>query len=259
MYLPMISSSKGSRCLILGCSRTKNEAAELLPAIQRYDGPPFKVLRRYIDENPGATHVLDIFVLSAKYGLIDGQTPIANYDRHMTNKRAVEMYDKVMGKIQSDLLPQNYGEIFLSMGRTYLQAMSGLENLVNGQTQVIISDGTAGRKLTELRNWLWGKDISPAKPKESGIITPRTTPQTAILRGHTVTLTTAETVEQLQAGIVQGPDSAHQIRSWYVDINGEKISPKWAAQYLFGVPVNQFSADEARRVLRRLGLNCNKE
>lgn len=256
MYFPMISGFKKSRCLILGCSRVKNETSELLSAIHRYDGPPFKVLRRYIDENPDASHVLDIFVLSAKYGLIGGQTPITNYDQHMTNKRAGEIYAKVMGKIQSDLLPQNYGEIFLSMGRTYLRAMSGIKNLVNGDTQIIISNGASGKKLTELRNWLWSKDISPAKSKKSDIITPRSTPQTAVLRGRTVTLTTAEAIDQLQDAIVPMPGSAYQIRSWYVDVNGKKISPKWAAQYLFDIPVNQFSADEARRVLRRLGLNC---
>jgi hypothetical protein len=67
-------------------------------------------------------------------------------------------------------------------------------------------------------------------------------------------------MERLQAGIIQEPVSAaYQVRSWYVDINGERISPKWAAQYLFDVPVNQFSADEARRVLRRLGLNCYQQ
>lgn len=248
-----------SRCLILGCSRTKNKNSELIPAIQRYNGPSFKVLRRYMNENPGNSDTLDIFVLSAKYGLIDGQTLIANYDQYMTNKQATEMYGKVMERIQNDLLPQNYCEIFLSMGKTYLQAMSGLENLVNGHTRVIISDGATGRKLADLRNWLWGKDISPTKPKESGTITPKTTPQTVVLRGRTVTLTTAETVEQLQAGIAQTPDSAYQMRSWYLGINGEKISPKWAAQYLFNVPVNQFSANEARRVLRRLGLNCSRK
>lgn len=255
----MSTSSNKSRCLILGCSRTKNESPELLPAIQRYDGPSFKVLRRYLNENPDASHALDIFVLSAEYGLIAGQTAIANYNQRMTDKRAVEIYDKVMGKAHSDLLPRNYDEIFLSMGKTYLRAMNGLENLVNRHTQIIISDGGAGQKLTELRNWLWGAELSSTRLDERGFVAAKTTPQTAILRGRTITLTTSETMEHLLAGIAQELDSAHQVRNWYVDINGEKISPKWAAQYLFGVPVNQFSADEARRVLRKLGLNCYQQ
>lgn len=255
----MVADSQKSRCVILGCSRTKNESPELLPAIQRYDGPSFKVLRRYLDKNPDGGQMLDVFVLSAQYGLISGQTSTANYDRRMTDQRAVEISDKVMEKIQRDLLSKNYDEIFLSMGRAYLRALNGLNELVNGHTEVIISDGTAGRKLTALRNWLWGKELPPTKPEEPEFVKAKTTPQMAVLRGHTVTLTTAETIERLQEGIAQEQDSARQVRSWYVDINKEKISPKWAAQYLFGVSVNRFSADEARRVLRRLGLNCYQE
>lgn len=247
-----------SRCLILGCSRTKNKTPELLPAIQRYDGPSFKVLRRYLDKSDGASHVPDIFVLSAKYGLIDGDAPIANYDQRLTNKQADAIQDKVMEKIQKDILSQNYGEIFLSMGATYFRTLQGFENLVKGDAQIIISNGASGKKLAELKKWLWGKDIAPIRSKAPDIIQPFTNPQTVILRGSTVILTTSETVAQLQAGIAQMSDMAYQVRTWYVDIDGEKISPKWAAQYIFDVPVNQFSADEARRVLRRLGLNCNK-
>jgi hypothetical protein len=249
-------NSKKLRCLILGCSSTKNEAPKPLPAIHRYDGPPFKVLRRYLEENPNASDMLDVFVLSARYGLIGGQTVIASYDQRMTDKRALEMHNSVMEKIQSDLLPQNYDEMFLSMGKIYLQVVAGLEDLVNGDSRVITSRGTAGKKLTDLKNWLWGTSASPANPKNPCLVVASTSPQTAVLRGHTVTLTTSQVIKLLQESVARDEFSARQIRNWYVDVNGEQISPKWAAQHIFGVPVNQFSADEARRVLRRLGLNC---
>lgn len=254
----MIARTKKSRCLILGCSRTKNESPEPLPAVQRYDGPTYRVLRRYLGENH-QDQSLDIFVLSAKYGLIDGCLNIDNYDQRMTNSRANDLHDQVMAKIQKGLLPKNYGEIFLSMGKTYLRALDGLENMVNGRTTIIISNGASGRKLTELRNWLWGKELSPKRSKEPDFVVAKITPQTAVLRGNTITMTTKEAIQHLQLGINNNTEAAHKVRSWYVDIAGEKVSPKWAAQTLFDMPVNRFSADEARRVLRRLGLNCYKQ
>lgn len=156
--------SEQLRCLILGCSRTKIGSPELLPAIQRYDGPPFKVLRRYIKEN--TSYGLDVFVLSAKYGLIDGQTYIPNYDQCMTKERALEIHDNVISMVENNLLHRNYDEIFLSMGKVYLSAMSGIEDILNGK--VVVSNGPPGKKLAGLRNWLWGRDLS--QPKEVGVL-----------------------------------------------------------------------------------------
>lgn len=162
--------SEQLRCLILGCSRTKIGSPELLPAIQRYDGPPFKVLRRYIKEN--TSYGLDVFVLSAKYGLIDGQAYIPNYDQCMTKERALEIHDNVIRTVENNLLHRNYDEIFLSMGKVYLGAMSGIEDILNGK--VIVSHGPPGKKLAGLRNWLWGRDLSqevgaPVSPTDKAI------------------------------------------------------------------------------------------
>lgn len=226
-----------------------------MPAVDRYDGPPYKVLRRYLREHPNGNQQLDIFILSAEYGLISGNAPIPNYDRRMTPKRATALNDEVLEKIRQDVLAKQYDEIFLSMGKTYLQAVAGIDNLINGSTDLILSQATAGKKLTELKGWLWGQTASPTN-KPIKTITPHTEPQTVTLRGQTITLTTNEALAQLQAGIIKEPNAAHQVRTWYVAVNDAQISPKWAAQYLFDLPVSQFSADEARRVLRRLGLNC---
>lgn len=252
----MIVNANKSRCLIIGCSRTKNTTPESLPAIQRYNGPQFLVLRHYLDLNPDASLSLDIFVLSAKYGLIGGQTAINDYDRQMTNRRATEIQEEVRKKIENDLLPKEYNEIFLSMGKVYLRAIETLEELVDEKTRVIVSTGASGRKLTALKGWLWERDLTSIKPREPASVAPNTNPQTVVLRRRTITLTTTEAINYLQAKADDAHDRAHQVCSWYVSVSGERLSPKWAAQTLFGVPTNEFSSDEARRALRRLGLNC---
>ena len=73
------------RLLVLACSERKVTAAGLLPAVDRYDGPPFRVLRKYLREHTGAP---DILILSAKYGLIPSDQQIPYYDCRITRASA---------------------------------------------------------------------------------------------------------------------------------------------------------------------------
>ena len=78
--------------LVLGCSQTKRETPGLLPAIDRYDGSPYKVLRKYLREHEWPTN-LSVAILSAKYGLIGGFTGIEDYDERMTPEKALRWVD----------------------------------------------------------------------------------------------------------------------------------------------------------------------
>ena len=76
------------RLLILGCSQKKRPDSGLLPALTRYDGPMFRVLRKFLRECPGEAQGLEIYILSAEFGLIPASQPIPNYDRRMTLQQA---------------------------------------------------------------------------------------------------------------------------------------------------------------------------
>ena len=67
--------ARTGRMLILACSRRKRLDEGLLPAIDRYDGPAFRVLRRFLRERPAGAP--DVLILSAKHGLIAHDLPIA--------------------------------------------------------------------------------------------------------------------------------------------------------------------------------------
>jgi len=68
--------------VILGCSQKKLTSAGVLPAIERYNGPTYQVLRSFLRHSawPGS---LSVGVLSARYGLIGGLAPIEYYDQRM--------------------------------------------------------------------------------------------------------------------------------------------------------------------------------
>ena len=56
--------------LILGCSDKKIENFSQTPALEVYDGPNYRVLRKFLREN-GWPPGLMIKIISAKYGIID--------------------------------------------------------------------------------------------------------------------------------------------------------------------------------------------
>ena len=61
------------KLLIIGCSKRKRQLQEA-PAIEVYDGPYYRMLRK------AKLEAVDISILSAKYGLIDYKTKISPYD-----------------------------------------------------------------------------------------------------------------------------------------------------------------------------------
>src|SRR5436853_1489062 len=83
-----------NRLLILACSQKKKSGAQNLPAVERYDGPTFRVLRKFLGELPQeAPHVL---ILSAQYGLIEASHNIPHYDHCMSAARARELRPQVL-------------------------------------------------------------------------------------------------------------------------------------------------------------------
>jgi hypothetical protein len=82
------------RALLLACSQRKVPTPDLLPAIDRYDGPAFRVVRRYLRTNSDSD--LIVYIVSAEFGLIPSCRPIPLYDRRMTDDRATELAPSIV-------------------------------------------------------------------------------------------------------------------------------------------------------------------
>lgn len=57
-------TSSDLRLLILSCSRRKRSDRGLLPALERYDGPTYRVMNKFLRVNPSGTQSLDVYILS---------------------------------------------------------------------------------------------------------------------------------------------------------------------------------------------------
>ena len=98
------------RLLILSCSQRKHTSQNPLPAIERYNGPLFFVLRRFIRECSRKASELDVYILSAAYGLIPEDFLIPLYDQKMNLSRVVELHPQVKTTFLG-ILQNNYTSI----------------------------------------------------------------------------------------------------------------------------------------------------
>jgi hypothetical protein len=134
--------------LILGCSLRKQQLPELLPAIDRYDGVFFQVLKKFLRESE--EKALDVLIISARFGLIEVKTPIPDYDQRMTKQRAAELAPSVIAKLRSCLHKSHYKEIFINIGKDYEATLGGIREL-NG---AIWAAGSIGKRASRMKKWL---------------------------------------------------------------------------------------------------------
>jgi len=242
------------RLLILSCSRRKRLDSDPLPAIERYDGPAFRVLCRFLQERSNEIERLHVFVLSAAYGLISSAHPIADYNEMMTRQRAAELHDEVLDTLANLLRNNDYSSLCLAVSKAYLAALEGWPTLVPSDITVTVTDGPQGIKLSQLKRWLW-RDVADSPGSKQREARPRGVVR---LRGVELRLTPAQVLEKAQAALVEDRTGADRFREWYVEVDDQRVASKWLVSVLTGLPVSAFTTGEARRVLERLGVQVRR-
>ncbi len=134
------------KLLILSCSNKKRNISGAA-ALEVYDGPSYKILRKTRRND------LDILILSAKYGLIGSETPISIYNQKMTRNIARETRGRITNQLSEFLASRNYGEIYVELGKTYMNAIDFGSHKLVGQN-FIFDSGTIGVRLHNLKMWL---------------------------------------------------------------------------------------------------------
>ena len=229
-----MAETKACRLLMLSCSQRKRPGAGLLPAIDRYDGPIYRVLRRYqrgfSTSNPQGNSLPDVYILSAKYGLISADQPIVDYERRMTAQRADELRPRVLADLH-DLLRTNtsYQVIFFCMGREYWQVFQGWDASYRPMLSVVKAEGSMGGKQAQLHDWLHGAPPASPAAVHDGV---------ARIRGVEVDLTTQQVLEVARRALRSDRKNAARFHSWYVPIDGQRVAPKWLVSQLTGLMVN---------------------
>ena len=138
--------------LIIGCSQRKLSTPETLAAVERYDGPTYRALRkaRRDDRIP---RMLDVLIISAKYGLLPCQQPADNYNQLMTLKRADKLRPEIQNRLKSFIQTKRggYDQVFINLGKTYMQTLDGFHW---GLLSTLEASGGIGQKTSQMKAWL---------------------------------------------------------------------------------------------------------
>jgi hypothetical protein len=140
------------RLLILSCSQRKAPTQGRLRAIDRYDGPAFRVLRKYLREV--ADDSLAVLILSAQHGLIDSEREIKWYDRRLSDDSIDRLRPQVMRTARRVLRSHRWRAVGLCASKEYRSLVKGLAELMPADVRLDLLAGGLGKRLTALRFWL---------------------------------------------------------------------------------------------------------
>lgn len=138
------------KLLVLGCSQTKRDSLGMLPAIERYDGSPYRVLRKFLRDSEWPSD-LSVAILSAKYGLVGGFTGITDYNQRMTPSKASELAPTCHTTLTN--WAKSHTSFHFSLGRDYLPAVEEtIKQFPTGRAEVF--QGPIGMKLNQIKGLL---------------------------------------------------------------------------------------------------------
>jgi hypothetical protein len=242
----------------MSCGQRKRPDPQPLPALQRYDGPSFQVLRRYLGTYPDAP--LDIFILSAKFGLIPAARPIPAYDQRMTGERARDLLPEVRATLKAVFAVRAYDAVFMAVGRDYSHVLEGYAALAPTTASVMVGRGSQGKRLAQLHDWLYGLQTPVATGTPGTAETRRTRKhhENPRLRGVEITLTADQALAAARHAFATASHGRDRFHSWYVLIDGERIAPKWLVRQLTGLPAGAFTTQEALRILAQIGIPVHR-
>lgn len=137
--------------LIISCSQRKVETAELMPAIDLYDGPVYRMLRKMYRE--GRLLSIDTLIISAKYGLIGCRERIYTYDQRITPERADELRPSTLWKLQTFMENRigGFDQCFLNLGKNYMRTLEGFHW---GLVSTLEASGAIGQRVSQTKAWL---------------------------------------------------------------------------------------------------------
>lgn len=139
--------------LVISCSERKNKSQGAIPAIERYTGAWYGVINKLKRESRYPLN-LNIVIISAKYGFLEPDDLIEDYDLRMTEKRAKELNHGIISKFKTLLEGNHYNTIFINLGKDYLPAIDGLEDLIPRNSRIIYAKGRLGERKSQLKEFI---------------------------------------------------------------------------------------------------------
>lgn len=146
--------------LLQGCSKSKKDINKPTQAMDVYTGYYFKIINKAINEG-SFDNQIDICILSAKYGLLEPTDEITTYDYRMDQDRAQELHEDVVSELEDKFKAQNYQQLIVNLGQPYQDAVSGIEDQINGE--IVRLSGGLGERGAQLKQLVRNASMAPAE------------------------------------------------------------------------------------------------
>ena len=131
--------------IVSASSRLREKPTEPIPAIQRYDGIFFRVLRKLLRD--GKLREFDILIVSEKYGLLSHKDKISHHAAHPGPWGSLSLDEKAVNGIRKENLKKlkkivnKYSEIYVNLGREYMKLIGGFEEFTRSKITFGVGTG----------------------------------------------------------------------------------------------------------------------
>lgn len=241
-----IMASVPTSLAILGCSERKRQTSRLVPAIDRYDGPTFRVFRKYAHAAPEKP--VHASILSARFGLVGRDVLIPRYNRRLANSGSAHFRALVADQLKRTLDTLQPNRVFVSVGRDYWPLVESTLAREVSSVDLMVASGGIGGRASQLEHWLTFGVCHGGTARSNDPV------GEAVLLGTAVRLGREEVLRRAREAALVNPVAARRFETWHVVVGLQRFAPKWLASVLFDKPVARFRTADARRVLRQLGV-----
>ena len=139
------------RLVIVSASQRRVPDPNPVPAIDRFDGVYFRILRKHLRE--GKLKDVDILVVSDRHGIVGANDVVPFYPP--SEKIKVEEHLRIsnLKKIGDILKRTPYSEIYVVCGKDFQAFIKGFEEGINVPVTYCQGRGL-GPKARSLKNWI---------------------------------------------------------------------------------------------------------
>jgi hypothetical protein len=147
--------------IIASSQRRVIEPKTPIPALDRYSGVSFRIVRKYKRERK--LRSVDILIVSEEYGVLT-ETEKIPYDEpfegktlHLTGEAIEKSRKSNLERLKQLFSRTKYSEIFVDVGKDYLRLIDGFEDLTSAKVTYASGKGL-GLKARHLMQWIKGQN-----------------------------------------------------------------------------------------------------
>jgi hypothetical protein len=139
------------RLVIVSASLRRVPDPDSIPAIERFDGVYFRILRKYLRE--GKLKGADILVVSDRYGILQADDLVPFHHPADKVKATEDARASNLTKLRKMLGKASYSEIYVVCGRDFQAFIKGFEEFADTPVTYCKGPGLGG-KARSLKLWI---------------------------------------------------------------------------------------------------------